>query len=354
MTEKDLEYVISVLKEEKTEYIPDWYSVTGFLLSHRIAGLFYNRAKRSGNQLPKKIEKILCEIFEKQKRKVNFMRDELFIITQKLSENKVPYMLLKGSVLNNLSDDSKKIYEEGERVSNDIDLLVKQDGITVVSNLLQELGFIQGYYDLSKNKIEEFSRIEVIKRRMNRGEIAPFIKMSDKAEFPFVEVDVNYSLGNTPIEGLELLEEMISSSSEYAGKVLMRVPNEELFFLHLITHQYKESCLMFMVKNSKNLDLYKLADIYYLYKANILDKPELERLIEKYGMQQQAGTVLKQVGEIFADEEIQNYVSKFKSNEPIVIDYDKKKAYSWCADIKQRLCNFDEQRCLKELNNYDI
>ena len=58
MTEQDLKYVVSVLKDEKTNGVPDWYAVLGFLSCHRIAGLFYKHAQKCGLELPKKAEKI--------------------------------------------------------------------------------------------------------------------------------------------------------------------------------------------------------------------------------------------------------------------------------------------------------
>ena len=45
MTGQDLKYVVSVLKDKKTNGAPDWYAVLGFLSCHRIAGLFYKHAK---------------------------------------------------------------------------------------------------------------------------------------------------------------------------------------------------------------------------------------------------------------------------------------------------------------------
>lgn len=105
MTEKDLKYVVSVLKEEKLVDEPDWYAVLGFLSCHRIAGLFYNRAQSCGMELPPKVEKLLRKTYEEQRRKVVFMRNELSLITQKLSETKASYMLLKGSVLSNLCEE---------------------------------------------------------------------------------------------------------------------------------------------------------------------------------------------------------------------------------------------------------
>ena len=86
----------------------------------------------------------------------------------------------------------------------------------------------------------------------------------------------------------------------------MYVANEEMFFLHLILHQYKESCLYFMAERRKDLDLYKLADIYYLWKKDSFDKGDLKKLAFKYGVQKEIGTVLGQTGRIFEDEELKS------------------------------------------------
>ena len=353
MTEQDLKYVVSVLKDEKTNGVSDWYAVLGFLSCHRIAGLFYKHAQKCGLELPKKAEKILKETYERQRRKVVFMRKELAAITMKLSEMQVPYMLLKGSVLTNLGEDDIVIYADGERSSNDIDLLSLPESITPISKTLRELGFIQGVYDRNSDAIKEFSRTEIVKRRMNRGEVAPFVKKTGNTEFPFIEVDINFSLGNTPSEGSALLREMIENSVEYNGKVPMKVPDGALFFLHLIMHQYKESCLMFMVERNKDLDLYKLADIYYLLKADVLDYERLEMLVKRHSLNQEVGTVLKQVGEIFADYEIADYAKKFESIEPIVIDYENKKGYKRRGTIIQRLCSLDSEKYLIEVGKDD-
>lgn len=352
MTEKDFYYVISILKGEEPIEAPDWFSVLGFLSCNRIEGLFYNRAQKNNVNLPKKIEKILETAFEKQKRKVVFMRNELKAITEGLEEDCVQYMLLKGSVLSNLSKEDAVIYEDGERISNDIDLLVKPDEIASVVKSLYKLGFVQGVYDQEEDKVKEFFRLEIVKRRMNRGEIAPFVKKTGNIEFPFIEIDINFSLGNTPSEGAVLINEMITSSKNYFGEVKMKVSSEELFFTHLIMHQYKELCLLFMVERNKDLDLYKLADIYYILKANVLNLESLHEIIEKYKLQQEFGVVLQQIGELFFDEEILDYSKRFISEIPMVVDFDTKKMYEWKATYLERMCSFDSKGFLFEVR-YD-
>jgi hypothetical protein len=270
MNKKDLTFIISVLKGEKIDCKPDWFSTLGFLQYHRIAGLFYNRAKKLGIVLPSKVEKILADSYHKQERRTMYIRQYLRELSDALINKDVEHILLKGSVLSNLSEEVS-LYTDGERTSNDIDILVKSNGISAVSEVLKGLGYMQGIYDAAENKIVPFSRLEILKRRMSRGETAPFMRLTNIPEFPFMEVDINFSLGNIPGEQDALLQAMVDSRSIYHGKVELNVSNEELFFLHLIMHQYKESNLYFMVNRGKDLDLYKLADIYYLWASASID-----------------------------------------------------------------------------------
>ena len=78
MTEQDLNYVISVLKEEQSAYVPEWYSVLGFLYCHRIAGLFYKRAQSGGKAAKKNRENFKGNIRE-TKTESNFYETVSFL-----------------------------------------------------------------------------------------------------------------------------------------------------------------------------------------------------------------------------------------------------------------------------------
>lgn len=346
MTEKELLYVTEVLKGKEPQELPDdWYVLIGFLQSHRVGGLFYSRAKAAGISLPKKAEKVLRETYEKQKRRVQFLRGYISELSEGLRKAQAEYVFLKGSVLANLSE--KEIYADGERASEDIDLLVKPDGTERVENVLRELGYIQGEYDAAENTVKRYSRIEIVKRRLNRGETAPYIKLTGNREIPFVEADINFSLGNTPQDGQALLAETVCSGREYAGKVSLRVPDAELFFLHLIMHQYKESCLYFMAERGKDLELYKLADIFYLIKAEAYGMEKTDKVVGRHKTGDRLGAVLQQVGEVFDDEEILRMAERYGRAQPDVLDYEGKKRYTWTAPVRERIRRFDALRYLR-------
>ena len=349
MTEESLKIVIDVLKTGKSYSRPDWYEVLGFLVCHKAAGMFYKKAARNELNLPKKAEAFLLEIFEKQKRKVEFLRGQIRLVSERLLSDNVDHAFLKGSVLSNIPLGKEKLYADGERVSADIDLSVNPNGISAVAEALKSMGFVQGQYDSESGKIVKFSRSEILARRMNRGEVAPFVKLSGNAEFPFAEIDVNFSLGNTPSDGKELLENMLETSKVYRGDATIRAFTPEMFFIHLVLHQYKESRSLFMVKRNKDSDLYKLADIYYMSKNRAADFERIKSIAEEFDISDRVGAVLAQVGEIFCDAEISAAANEFDFSVPHITDYENKKTYEWTAGYKDRIRCFDTKKFLTEI-----
>lgn len=349
MKDSDLAFIISILKGEKSECCNiDWYAVVGFLELHKIVGMFYRKAKALDCKLPHKVDNILSRTLSNQKRRVEFFRRETEKISQYLIEEKTEHIFLKGSVLCAL-DETKQVYSDGERISNDIDILVKPDGLSAICKSLRELGFIQGKYDDEKGVIVPFSRMEILKRQMNRGETAPFIKPTDNPEIPFIEVDVNFSLGNEPAEHVDLISEMINSRKLYREKISLYGANEELFYLHLIMHQFKESRLYFMVKRNKDIDLYKLADLYYIWVKGLFDKTRFRQYAEKYGLKNEVGTVLGQVARVFGDKNLLKTAKEYGELPVEVYDYETKSTFRWNADEKNRLCFFEAQKFLREV-----
>ena len=347
MTERGLQYITDILKGQEPQKQPeDWYGLLGFLQSHRIAGLFYNRAKRQGIPLPKRADKLLRESFERQKRRTEFLRGYIAELSEALERSGIEYVFLKGSVLTNIL--GNEIYADGERSSNDIDLLAEPSCVGEIEKVLRELGYVQGEYSAEEKTIRPYTRLEIVKRRMNREEVAPFIKRTGNTEIPFVEADINFSLGNTPGDGQELLAEMVGSGLTYKGKVSLRVLGEEMFFLHLILHQYKESCLYFMVERGKELDLYKLADIYYLIEAEAFDQKKAVEIANQYQIIDRLGAVLQQVGEVFEDDAILTEAQKYGIEQPDVVDYERKRRYEWTVPIQERICSYSALKYLRQ------
>ncbi len=346
MNDKNFEWIISVLKNKIPDFLPDPYEIIGFCEYHRVAGLVYNRAKKLKINLHPKIEKSLKEAYLKQKRKRALFKDHVKEIAKKLNEIGGEYVFLKGTVFN--YSDEFVFYEPGERGANDVDILTEQKHVGKVENALKDIGLTQGRFNLDSGEIVPFSRAEILNRRLNRGEVAPFVKKTGDPEFPFIEVDVNFSLGNTPNEYEDVIRDILKTRLNESVDFPARLPDKERFLIHLILHQYKESTLYFMVERGKDSDLYKLADIYYLLNSGAIDKIKLNELIKKYDIEKEFAVVAGQVYECFGGDYAM-FFPRGNVAQPPVYDYYNKRAYTFCKSVYKRITECAGTEALKEI-----
>ena len=88
-------------------------------------------------------------------------------VMQTLSGCQCEYAMLKGAYL-------CRLYPEGFRTSNDIDLLVHPKSVSNIGEALLKAGFAQG--NIRNGKFEPATRREIIESKMTRGETVPYIK----------------------------------------------------------------------------------------------------------------------------------------------------------------------------------
>lgn len=360
MEKSDIKYIIEILQDELPENnVSDWYGVLGFLELNKISGYFYNKVKEKGISLPQNIDRKLNAILKIQSERNFHMRIWLNVISYALKDL-TDIAFLKGSILSNVNlffnkpDSCKKpIYYDGERISNDIDILIKPKDITYVTRVLKDMGFVQGYYDFKYDKIIELDRKEIIMRRMNRGETVPFLLKLDNAILPFIEIDINFSVDYLPAGNAELLNDMLSDTVLYqsAYGFEIRSLNPEHFLLHLIMHQYKESALYSMVKRNKDLELYKLLDIYLLLVKGNISYEIFTKYVKKYGLEKEINYVFSTMSKIF-DLLDMNFLLNGIARQidcGVIDPENKNKNYKWTADIPERLLYFDKTPFLCEV-----
>ena len=381
---KELKWILDVLqdKPELPEKGLDWYWILGFLELNRIGGYFFNRSGALGIELPQAAERRLSQILKEQTLRNDVMRKYIQDICIELRYEKIKFAFLKGSVMSNtnfrlsektfscmaLSADDvltyrKQVHEAfygpGERVSNDIDILVRQKDITVVSELLKQMGFIQGYYDFKENRIVPLPRAEILSRRMNRGETAPFLLQTQNPFVPFIEVDVNFSLGYLPNSNEEMLTDILKEPIDYAGNIDGGIRSLKLddFFLHLILHQSKESTLYSMVKRNKDVELYKLLDLFLLIKRGYLELSGLYNKVRRYALEVPVCTVMAAVSQAFPDFRFADYAQMFCPGDRAFVnevnDPPAGRSFIWKNTFSERLDFFDREQFLIEKGEYE-
>ena len=154
---------------------------------------------------------------------MRFLRRWIEDIAYELDASGTEYVFLKGSILSHTQFAGKPVYASGERVSNDVDLLIRPKDAGRVSRALARIGFRQGSWDEKRGAFRPLSRLEIVARRMNRGETAPLIASTGNARFPFVEVDVNFSVDYLPFGQERLVEGMLLSRwTKRAGSRALR------------------------------------------------------------------------------------------------------------------------------------
>jgi hypothetical protein len=363
MKKSDLNFVLNVLQEKKSAKVPpqtDWYNVLGFLELHRISGPFYHAAKKLNITLPQQVLRKLKSVIYVQAQRNQKLHMYASKLSDGLREREIKHAFLKGSILNNaylyydglvsphayLREGNEygikaKIYEPGDRISNDIDILIAPESITQTDKVLKELGFTQGYWDFYKDNIVPLSRHEIISRRMNRGETAPYLQKSETAVLPFIEIDVNFSLDYLPTGNEDLSSVMLDSIRHHSNG--LHSMSILFFFIHLLLHQYKEMTVLSMVKRNKDTELYKYLDIYKIVKAGLIEWQRFLATIRKYGIETECLSVLKNTTEIFDTLKIdlpdgaQSFVIDPENNN---------KKYGWTKPIRERLLYFNSARFL--------
>ena len=170
----------------------NWEKVGGQLLSHRLGSLFYYSIMSLNIEkelrVPEELMAAFGQIYEFQCLRLEARNKTLLELSSYLNDNRIKHAFLKGSVL------SSTLYPAGTRASNDIDILIHPQDISVCEKSLKDMGFIQGEYDYVNNRVIRFSRKEIIFRRMNWGEIASFVKRVGLPGLEYVFIDINFSL----------------------------------------------------------------------------------------------------------------------------------------------------------------
>lgn len=363
MLEKDLQCVIKILcgKQCDSQSL-DWYSVFGFLELNRLSGRFYRIAVEQGLAIPALVLKKLKRTADYQAERNKQFGLCLKELTNALESLNVPYAVLKGNALvqadfhaQNGNAFTQAVYEIMERTSNDIDLLVSPKDVGKVEKTLIDCGFTQGYFNDALNTIRTTDRRGILERRMGRGETVPFQRMTDCAQMRHIEIDINFSLDYLPNSMQEVRDQLLSKTKCYTtrdGGKLRSLESVD-FLIHLILHQYKEMREFSMVMRGKDLEAYKLLDIFLLLQS--VSQSELYRRVTDYGIEEQTAVVLKVLVDIFSETklcaELKEIVQKVKPSAEWVVDPTKKdKPYLWTADPIERILCFPHSSMLIEKN----
>jgi hypothetical protein len=354
--EKDL--VLEILKydtnNEKIEYIIknnkiNWMEILGFISYHRVSGLFYSKMDKINIRLldyPVFFSSYMTN--QAQKIRNDQQLIEIKKISKEFNSNKIDYIFLKGTILNQI------IFKSGERASNDIDILINKDSIVNATNSLKKLGYIQGKYDYKKDTIIEYNEDELEQSLLSKGETCPFIKKSNNLTIKTFDVDLNFSLDWTPDYDQNIIFNILNNKEQIViDDIQVYSANIYDNIIELCIHLYKDMSLIDIIKKRKVFDLYKLIDIYYLINLYFdkIDFHILEVKIKKINAENYVYFALKYINAIFDDFNHYNIIDLIGNLEKYITDseilnvafdqYNENiKLYSY-SDLKERIFKYN-------------
>ncbi|MCI9415713.1 MAG: nucleotidyltransferase family protein [Clostridiales bacterium] len=245
--------------EELLEGPIDAALVLGELLYHRMGSVAWHVLKECGltGRVNREFRNTLHMVYDSNCQKSTGFRRLLTGMADVLEDVNFPYAVLKGARL-------AYEYPVGLRTSNDLDILVRQQDISSLTERLKAAGYVQGY--IRNDHLVPATRSEILNSRLNRGETVPFVRRVDWEQMKFCEVDINFSLDFKAKESshpVELLLEEREPLEVGEGRTLMTLSRAD-FLIQLCAHLYKEAVIYQWVEMGRDLSLYKFCDIYLL------------------------------------------------------------------------------------------
>lgn len=281
--------------------------ILGKIIQNRIVNIAYENLNL--NSVNKELKKALYLLKTLNENRYDNYLEMLKYLSTLLNSCDIEYAVLKGGYL------CPVLYKRGQRVSNDIDLLLNAKNISTMQQLLLDNGFVQGYCDDNSNIIPA-TRKEIVLSRLNYGETVPFLK---KFNGSIMEVDLNFSADYKPDDKKlvpKLLQERhIIETHDFKFYSLEYCD----FFIHLCCHLYKEATTIDWLQYRRDLMLYKFSDInVFLHKHGTVPFfAKLYSKIHNYDVIEPCYYTLENSRYIYPDlNQLPGYIELIKSIKP--------------------------------------
>ena len=332
------------LEEEVSFNLAIGEKLIGGAILNRVVNIVYKNLKRRHSLLD--FETVFQLLYDANIAKAEFCKNNIANLCEIMETADFPFALLKGAYL------ITNIYETGDRISNDVDILVNEKNVGKCKKILNDNGFIQGWVE--DGLFIEASRNDIVMAKMNFGETIPFIKKTDNG---FVTVDVNFSLGYKPMEDDSIITEMLDRIVIYPYRATNLVTLEDKdFIIHLCLHLYKEATTSEWVFRRKDLNLYKFNDIYVLLVkyGSIEMYKELAKRVIHYGAEKECYFALCHTKEIYTKlGQMEGYEEMLDKIRPANLEYLRqivnpveKVVYEYNMDFLDWIASEDRKACL--------
>jgi len=267
--------------------------------------------------------------------------------------NKHKYAIIKGATL------SQQVYGSPYmRKSNDLDILIHKEDVGILKEILTRNGFIQG--KIINNKIESFSRKELIFQASQSHQIAPFIKMTGNKLCPYITYDVNFSpFWGEYSDNYDMTFVLEETEQTSLIGVQYKKLKPEMEFVSLCLHHYKDMNSIYLLHKNSGINLNLFCDIFYYIKNVKLDTDKLFDISERLKAKQYIYYCLWHTYKLFQGEFLEPLIEKFETAEGrrllTTFGLVESERHTWNIDFFDRIFSADfMERYLPLLSQQDL
>lgn len=285
----------------------DWIYISGIIVNHRLSGYFYNRLnEEQKSKIPKEFREVLKLIVSSQRTRQTYINHEVNVINSKLQKHRIRFAGLKGVLYGTV------LYNNGDRRSNDIDLLVIEDDVSALDKALREMGYIQS--NMNNGELVEASKKEKLIQRLNYHDLVPYVK---KTDIGIIEIDINFIFDGkeNPVENLVFSDGVNQYTGNDYSIMGLSIPMNLAF---LCVHFYREATNSLWTEGKRDLLLYKLVDIMNFIRKfrNELAYDQIISVFKSLNIDKKCYYVFTVINEFYSDTfivrmmELLSYVDK--------------------------------------------
>ncbi|NGY90076.1 nucleotidyltransferase family protein [Bacillus megaterium] len=259
---KELHFLLMLLREENTseEIIPlkelDWNHFLELVKHHRVCPLIYIRLKDRPNVVPTHVIEALFQEYKKNTFKMLQLTGEMETLDKVFNENNIETLFLKGPpIAYDLFGDISL------RMSKDLDILVREEGLERTESILFSLGYEK----------EEIST--VLNEKKWRGHHIAYYHPNKK-----IQVEVHWRLHPRPMKKASFEELWSRKRESQVTKHPISFMGKEDLLLYLICHGARHG--WFRLRWLKDIDqMVRNKDINYVHFKELADKHQQKDLV---------------------------------------------------------------------------
>lgn len=253
----------------------NWPEFIKYACYHRVLTLAWFNIQRyvPSCNMPRYIRDMLLCTYNSLKKRNRILLTELSAVQEKLREENIVCVPVKGAfLLNNLYKDI------GVRYTGDYDFLIYKKDKEKVRAAMNSIGYYEGFYDYKSQARVSPSREDTIRWTLWGGHMLPFIKPLTADNINYCKFDFRFAFASPLNE--DAVMAMINTYAQ-TGNI-----DPVYIYIHLCVHFYTEAHFDIAKALGKDINMIKLCDIREFYLQNIRDDdiPIIIDFIYRYAM----------------------------------------------------------------------